>query len=345
MIPFRTQRADVVVGVFLLAAFVLLVATAFLVVRERRIFEARVGFYTIFEESYGIAPGNSVTMVGIDVGRVTNVSFNDANQIEVRFEVLVSYAGRIRQDSVVEVQSPPGLGGIIGGTGLKVSLGAKDKPAIPAAGMIAGIDPMGLDEILAFFQDENAGERGREVLASLEHLVHSLGKPDGPVQSVLGDLAAVASEVRNNEGRAGAAYAEVLTALRGVNRLLSGVQLRVADAGRILEDVEESTGHVKVALAGTPEAVARVNGLLEGLSGMLASVDRIVADLKVVSAQAGPLAEEVPSLLAQVDSQLKQLDEVMAGLRKSFLLRSLMEEPERPTALDPGLSDPSGPAR
>ena len=342
MIPFRTQRSDIVVGVFVMLAFLLLVVTAFFVVRERRIFETRVGYHTVFKESYGIAPGNSVTMVGMEVGRVTDVHFTEENQIRVQFNVLVSYVDRVRQDSVVEVQSPPGLGGIIGGTGLKISLGGRDKALLPPGGMVTGVDPMGIDEILAYFQDEQAGERGKDVLASIEHLVHSLGKPEGPVQSMLGDVAAVTSEVRNNTGRSAEVYAEILRALKLINRLLGGVGVRVADAGRILEDVQESTGHVKAALAGTPDTVAKVNLFLDGLAGLLVGVDRIVADLKVVSAQAGPLSQEVPTLLAQVDAQLKHLDEVMVGLRKSFLLRSLVEEPTAPTALDPGLSDSVG---
>jgi len=342
VIPFRTRRSDAVVGLFLVGGFLLLVATAVAVVRARHIFETRVHFYTVFKDSYGIAPGNTVTIASLDVGRVTDVRLTDEDRIEVHFDVRETFVGRVRADSVVEVQSPPGLGGIIGGTGLKISMGDQAKPVIAPGGFITGVDPMGMDEILAYFQDEQAGERGKAVLASIESLIHSLGAPDGPVQGILKDVAAVTQEVRGGEGRAGEVYAEVHRALRLINLLISDVRRQVAGAERILAGVESSAGHVEQALSGTPATVAKVNALLDGVGGLLAGVAVVLEDLKRVSAQASGASEEVPALLAEVDAQLKDLDVLMDGLRDSFLVRSLVEEPERPTALDPGLSDGGG---
>ncbi len=330
MLPFRLRHADAVAGALLLAALAVVAVATFLVLRGSAIFESRVRYYTVFREGYGIAPGNSVTLLGIDVGRVHSVAIDDANRVRVDFDVRASFAGRVRDDTKAEVKSPPGLGGFIGGTGVKLTVGSPARPPVPAGGFVEGVNPVGLDEVLAYLKGEKTTDRVRAALENVERLIAALGAQGGPVQSMLRDLAAMTRDVREGRGALGQLWRD--------ERLVAQVRGNLASVERILGGVEAIVKDTRGIASRAPETVARVNGLIDHVTEALTSATAILAELQAMTKQLGGVSAQVPELLADVDTQIRRLNDVVVALRESFPLDRYVEPPSG-TAVDRGVRE------
>src|SRR5687768_4203155 len=98
---------EVKVGAFTLAGLVAIGTVIFLIGEEKKLFEEKVEYQTIFENVQGLRRGSPVRMGGIDVGAVSKVGYaqdvKDKN-IHVTLSLVKAEARRIRQDSLVTIE-------------------------------------------------------------------------------------------------------------------------------------------------------------------------------------------------------------------------------------------------
>jgi ABC-type transporter Mla subunit MlaD len=122
----RLTRVERIVGFFILAATLMMLAGLFFYLREnakkRGWFLLKAPYYTYLRSGGGFKEGDKVKMMGFDVGEITRVEAEapmNTNNVYVEFVILGKYSGYVWSDSTVSVKSL----GLLGGRYLEVNKG------------------------------------------------------------------------------------------------------------------------------------------------------------------------------------------------------------------------------
>src|SRR5688572_13294353 len=128
------------VGAFVLAGLIVTGVVIFLIGDEKRLFDAKVTYYTSFSDVQGLKTGAPVRLGGIDIGTVSRVAHADDpadNRLYVDLHIVRREAGRIKKDTVAKVNNK----GLLGDKMIELSGGAPSAPTIPPGGTIKSEDP------------------------------------------------------------------------------------------------------------------------------------------------------------------------------------------------------------
>lgn len=109
---FRIRFAQQVVGVFVMIALVFGVVVLVAMGANQRWFARNYEYYSIFPTGEGLSVGMAVRFKGFSIGRVTEVTLAEEDQVRVAFYVEDTYIDRVLPNSVMQlVTSPIGIGG------------------------------------------------------------------------------------------------------------------------------------------------------------------------------------------------------------------------------------------
>ncbi|RME57343.1 MAG: MCE family protein [Candidatus Dadabacteria bacterium] len=140
-------REELQAGVFLLIGLVLIMASVFIIGKERSIFTEQYDFYAVFDDVAGLAEGAPVRLGGITVGRVKEINFSEDitdPKIHVVFSVSEDFLPRIRKDSTATIQSQ----GLLGDKYLSLSVGHDIQQLLPGA-QIKAVPPADISEVIS----------------------------------------------------------------------------------------------------------------------------------------------------------------------------------------------------
>jgi phospholipid/cholesterol/gamma-HCH transport system substrate-binding protein len=152
------------VGVFIVLGLVL-VLVSILVLGSNDNFFTRKNHYTAhFSDVEGLIPGAKVVMGGVQVGTVSDVSFDTAHRdIQVTFDVARAQADWVRKDSTVQIMTQ----GVLGDKYLEVTRGSDDSPVLAAGSDIPLGTAGGLTQFLS---------KSDQLLASLQSIAGSVDR-------------------------------------------------------------------------------------------------------------------------------------------------------------------------
>src|SRR5579864_749307 len=100
---FRIKYAQQVVGFFLLASVLALVAVLVFMGANQRWFARNYTFFSRFNSAEGITVGMPVKLKGFEIGKVTNVELTYNNRVRVNLDIYSDYISKIRPDSVIDL--------------------------------------------------------------------------------------------------------------------------------------------------------------------------------------------------------------------------------------------------
>ena len=343
-----SKASPVVVGGFVIGAFVLLVA-ALLVLGGGRFFEDRRTFVTYFDGSLkGLRVGSNVLFRGVRVGFVTDISVEVDTELEqfrvpVTFQILPEAVALIDPDErlIPTGRTPPRLAELIG-RGLRTRLEVES--------FVTGQLVIQLD----FFPDQPATFYGsregypeipsapsniQQVVERVQAFVTELQarvNVDEFIQAVGSLLVGINELVRSDE---------LHGALAGINRLVNSDDLQavpgaaletLASTERTLASAEATLAEIRALVERTGEQLdpllSGADGALGSLAGTLeATLTEVTGTLSAVNAQ---LAQD-----SELNYQLtRTLEESQAAARS---LRTLLDYLERnPGSLLRGRRDP-----
>ncbi len=125
----------------------------------------------------GLKKGSSVTMGGMNVGKVANIAFvggSDVNLIEVTMQVRSDVREKIKVDSVPSVRTQ----GMLGDRYMDLSIGSKDAEALPEENFLIGQASTDFDETL---------HRVVDVLSETQKLLGAINRQEGTVGQLFYD--------------------------------------------------------------------------------------------------------------------------------------------------------------
>jgi phospholipid/cholesterol/gamma-HCH transport system substrate-binding protein len=265
------------------AALVILIGGILIIGEQTHIFQAKVGYRTVFAAAWGLGVGSPVTMAGIQIGVVDSITLPrdpDSAGIAIELSVNEDYRERVRAGTTATTKLLQYL------TNEKYVALTPGDPALPLLPEGAQIPAKVDQELMA---------RGATIADSLEAVTRTL----------LGILEAI----QQGEGLLGRAIMDpefgteglesLKAASKSLEELLGSINAGRGLAGRLVTD---------------PEFAERVS---TGLTDSLDRVARILARLEAGEGALGELLQAEGTSEESVESLLSDLSGAVASLRRT----------------------------
>ncbi len=276
---FKMRFADQIVGFFVLAAIVGVVAVLILLGVNQRWFAKNYSFRSEFGSATGLFVGMPISLKGFDIGKISGLSLNEQNEVDVRFTIEDTYYDRVKPDSILELTSSPiGLG-----VTLKFHSGKNGRPPVAEGSFIPSLD----------------SEEGQRLVAA--------GKVDIPrdadvIGSVIAKLNPVLDETRLTIG-------EIRRMADTVNVALNGGG---GPMGTMVNDLSRTPGKVNAAV---DDINTKVNTVLDKIAVISDNVNAVSVQTRGVIGDLSTNLDVISQNLKEMTGSLKNTQ----GLAKRLL--------------------------
>jgi phospholipid/cholesterol/gamma-HCH transport system substrate-binding protein len=309
---FRIKYADKIVGIFVVVAALFLAGGIVFLGANQRWFSKDIRFTTRFSSAAGAAPGTAIMMRGFQVGKVTKVKLNEANEVDAEFVIYDSYYPKVKEYSILElVTSPIGLG-----TQLLFHPGKGESLALPGSFIPLADSDEGRDLIDRGLVDipvkddtitrllagvnpliENADKTIVTINRTLTEINRALaGQSTGPLGSIVNDASGIASHAD------------------AISKNLEATTAAIRDPTGLVPRLLDAKGSIKTLLDDK-------NALYDNLNGSVAELRKTIANIQEITSS---LSGEMPSIAVTIDegrAAIKQAEDVLSGLKNNPLLK------------------------
>lgn len=105
------HSTQIKVGIYLGIGIICILASIFFLGADKALFRRYVKLHAHFEQVQGLSVGSVVSLSGVTVGNVQDITFRpDENKLDVTMSVDSKYINRIRKNSEVEIRTQGALG-------------------------------------------------------------------------------------------------------------------------------------------------------------------------------------------------------------------------------------------
>lgn len=297
----ETRANYVAVGTFVVALLAGIVVMALWLARIE--FNRDFALYDIYFTGsvIGLGQGSAVSYNGIQIGRVTEIRVDPQNLQQVRVTIEVNQPALIKTDVVASLESQ----GLTGVAYVELSGGSREAPELEArAGerypviashpsrlqSLVASAPEALahlievaDRVAAILDDRNRGAIA-DILDNARRVTEAAAARTGDIETVLGDTAAAAREMRNTL----AAANETLAELRQM------IGTKGGDARTTLQSLDEASHKLEKLLADTDALVQENRGPLRDFSQRgLNELSQLMVDARTLVAGLNRLTDEI----------------------------------------------------
>ncbi len=332
----RIRFAEQVVGAFVLLAILGVAAILVFIGINQRWFARNYYFTSRFASGEGLSVGMPITLKGFEIGKITKISLNPRNLVDVEFSVQDTYYDRVHKNSVIEMAtSPIGLG-----VTLKFHVGRDRGPPLPEMSFIPSLD----------------SPQGRQLV---EQDLVTVPKGEDVIGSVIGKLNPILDETRSTIVQIRQVASTVNLALNGKGGPMGDMVVGLAATpGKVNKTLDDVNGRVNVLLdrltvvsANLDDITSQTKNVIGDLSVNLDEISQNVkdmtADLKNTQGLAKRLLDPKGSIdtflndqnqiYNQVEDAIKNADEIIAQMR-SFMEFVNGTKPQISSVLEKGRS-------
>jgi len=356
VLPFRLRHADQIVGVFLLVVVLAVVVTLIAIMRSQDLFKRRVEYRTVFEDGGGIRPETPVKISGIEVGKVRSVRLNDANKVEVVFDLLEDYVDRLVEDppgvdcthavdkpecgSRVAASVPAGLGAFLPtGGGLVINVGHRKNPLVKPGGLVLSEKPTSFADVIERLQQEGFVQNAKDIVDQVAVLLRRVNDVEGPIWRSVRNVETVTERAKDGKGFVGEALAPGSPMQVSIKSSLDRLE-------RSLGSIEQSAQNMAQATDDVRARKAEIDAFLTSLSAFAQDAKTVGTRLTVFADEAQKIPPEVREAVKNLDRRIDDLGAILKGLKNTFPFNMGGDEktPEAPSP-QPAPSAPREPAK
>jgi phospholipid/cholesterol/gamma-HCH transport system substrate-binding protein len=283
---------EVRVGLFLVVAFLILIALFELVGKEA-IFARMVEYRTSFKSIPGLKLGDPVRLAGVDVGTVRDIRVIGAR---VEVAVRVKPGTPVKTDSTATIK----LTSLLGTNFVDLTFGSPAAQVAPPGSVLQSSEPPDLNTLLARLNDA-AGD----IQTLARQVNEGLGKSIEPIAATFQTMDKIAKKIEKGEGTLGRLIAD--------DGLYQEIRGMAGNLSRVSEQIAKGQGTLGKLVA--DDALYRdLRGLTTDLRGTTGSLTRIVKDIESGKGSLGKLVRD-ETLYNQARDTLAEAREAMTGLR------------------------------
>ena len=349
----KERRFIVRAGLFVAMALGLGALVILLIGKERRFFDEQIHYKGAFENVDGLQLDAPVRLGGLDVGRVSSITFAPElgdKRIIVTMQVSTKFAERVRDDSVARVASR----GVLGDKAIDISLGSPDAPLVKngaelktgSSGDLSSLMKAAgeiIDNSVAITRDLKvavASYTDPELRKDISALVRSARKVtqeietgDGTLHMLVYDRKTTA-EVKAVLASASEAVGRVDTAIGQVEQILKDVREGEGTAHAILYDKKAAMAFDQLGSAAT-ELATLVHDAKQSPNGAVHQL--VYGDAREIFADLGAAAADLKRVTKKVSSGegslgaiindptvYEDLKEVLGNVKRNRVLRELV---------------------
>jgi phospholipid/cholesterol/gamma-HCH transport system substrate-binding protein len=299
---FRIRFADRIVGASIIFALAVLIVVLAFIGKGQRWFARDPRFRAFFDSATGLAANMDVQYRGFSIGRVKSFRLAANDQVEVIFAIFDSYADRVTEGSLVELQvSPIGLGNrFIFYPGLGTEP-LEELAVIPRRGTreakelaVRGLVPVteGRDDISLLIsraalvlenlanasalivEAVNGSERSSlgRIIANVENTTAELPAITGNAADLIAGLDPVIADLRSLSAQLAAPDGTVGRLLDGGGALSQGIDSALASLTGILQSLDRTARFLPPQLPQIAALITEVRGVLHSVEGLLVSL-------------------------------------------------------------------------
>lgn len=334
---FRIKHADTIVGLFVIVAALFLAGGIIFLGANQRWFSKDIRFTASFSSASGASAGTAIMMRGFQVGKVTKVRLNDANEVDAEVVVYDSYYPKVKEYSLLElVTSPIGLG-----TQLLFHPGKGEALAAPGSRLLLADSDEGKDLIDQGLVDipvkddtitrllagvnpliENANKTVVTINRTLTEINRALaGQSSGPLGSIVNNAS---DAVAHADGMIASVSAQATELVAKANGLVDSVNAITKNLEATTAAMRDPTGLVPKLL----DAKGSMKTLLDDKNALYDSINGSIGELqktlKNVQEITSSLSGQMPSIAVTIDegrTAIKQAQDVLVGLKNNPILR------------------------
>lgn len=234
---------EIKVGAFVGTGLVVAGLVVFLIGDERRAFESKERYYTVFDDVQGLTRGSPVRMGGVDVGSVASVAYSEDakdSRLHIALDIVKVEARRIRADSVATI----GNKGLLGDKMIVITVGSASSPEVPPGTTLKSQPPSDLSQIADRLGAMS--EKAEAVIDNLKTTTDTFAEPgmQADLRSSVHSLSNILEKVDHGDGY--------------VAKLLKD-PTESEKMSRSLANLERASAELDTTLAGLNSAIARVN--------------------------------------------------------------------------------------
>ena len=328
----RKRSVETIVGIFVLASSLLLLAIVILIGRQQNIFEKRYVIFAEFESVAGLQSGAEVHLAGISVGYVQSVEFNANDKVFVRMSVSQGQAQRIRADSWARIRTM----GLMGDRYVEITVGSPTLDIIEPGGSIKTVEHFELGDMLE--EARPTLQNIEETVKNLAILTKELADPSGELDTILKNIRELTTAAREGKGTVGALLTDDELYAKAV-QTLDTTQLAMEDLREVSASAKEASAELPEILKSINSSVAEFEQFSEtatraasGVAGLVDSGQKVMNDAEVISANLKSTTEDIKqaapkltSLLVSTEEAVNEAREIVEAAKQNWLLKGYFD--------------------
>lgn len=304
------RAREVRVGLFVVAALVLLGGATLWIVGMVPLGGERVHYRVLAPESAGVSRGDRVRIAGVPSGRIERVELEPGGDRPVVFHVSLASGHVAREGARARLTSD----GLLGSIYLEIDPGPTDAPALPEGSTIEGSGEASIDEVVA--RAEEIAARAVDLVDAAGALLDQVNREVGPLlermEAVLSpknarELSRTLTALRRTAEETGP---KVTSIAERLDRAAAAAEEGTRDLPALVEEVSAVAADLRTALG--PEG-ARLAETLDAARDGFAS--------------AGEAFDTVGASRGELERALEDLRAAAVALES--LARGLEERPSR----------------
>lgn len=313
---FRIRFAQQVVGAFVLIAMIFSVVVLVAMGANQRWFARNYEYYSIFPTGEGLSVGMSVRFKGFAIGRVSEVTLAEQDQVRVRFYVEDTYIDRVMPNSVLQlVSNPIGIGG-----GLVFHQGIGTGPPLEEFSLVPSIESAAGRRLVeqGLVSVPSSGDDISRIIAQVEPLLANVNtllvSVDGTVNHINSALAG------DRTAPLGLTLAQVNILLREVEETLIAAR---TEAVEILGSVAVIAGNFEATSAELRDPTGLVPRLLDAdgsITTFLNDNNVLFNEVEAMLTSINATLDEVNDLALFVNSTQPQISGILEEGREAIVL-------------------------
>jgi len=353
--PFKFRYVNELAGVFVLLVLALFVIGVFMVGRVQGWYETYETVIITFpaEGSSGLRTGAEVQMLGTLVGKVERITLSEAGgEMQAQLSVRSDFFRNVRQDSRAIIRKKFV---ITGDAFVEVTKGEGESfpeqnqyrlPCEIGRELVASIqefvDDVRESDLIDTLRRSSldvrdslleALELTRKFLSEYTDLAMELRDPDARLQQILARLDRIGAKLERGESTTGLLLTDRELGER-FSRISVTAEEVLVDARSVLHKLDETTQQLVES-----EVIMETLGLLHS----------VLLDIKAASVRLPDLTssikgevEDMPGLILQIKNDLRQAEELMAAIKRHWLIRGYVPEDQLPASIPPAAVEPWG---
>jgi phospholipid/cholesterol/gamma-HCH transport system substrate-binding protein len=296
---FSIRFADQIVGGLVILALAILVVVILMLGKSQRWFTHDNQYYSYFNSASGLSTNMSVQYKGFTIGHVKKITLTSDDKVEVIFTIFSEHQYRVKEGSLVELQSSP----------------------IPGLGNSFVFHPgRGEEELLEFsvIHDINSRDAARLTEMGLTNKPESTDSIGNIITNVEGITVGVNNVINDLSDRIGPLLENLFDITNNVELVTDDLSDQITP---ILKNIEKLTSQL-AAPGGTVMALLDEKGpLLDNISKMLASLSGIMSSLEDVVEFIPEQLPQIMLLISQLNGTLEEVQKTIVALNNNPLLK------------------------